>query len=95
MLYIINSGKGKFEIPEDIREKFNIAEDDDSLAVRINAGLIEWVLSEENETGLMVVDIPEGENVTDWGVWSFDGMEAAIAVVDGKITSLQEVKKNV
>jgi len=83
---------GGFHYPEKFCKQYNVEpydwvnydEDDE---YRFHDTLINWV--EENpqdSEGLCVVDIPD--DVTDWQIHDYDGLESILCVINGKIVWL-------
>ena len=90
MKVVLNICYGGFSLPEEFCKKYNLAWYSD--IKRTDPRLITFV--EENPelcqhfnfASLTVVEIPE--NVTDWQIHDYDGMESIIAVINGKIVWL-------
>lgn len=91
MKIVINGVFGGFHYPKKFCERYSLDRydwmdypDDE---YRFHDTLIDWVeKNPQDSEGLCVIDIPE--NVTDWQVHEYDGLESIICVIDGKIVWL-------
>ena len=85
MKIIINYDVGGYCVPDEIVELFGLKNpwDGNNHAVRTNPLFIQWVEAHEDETDLVVVEIPQ--EVTDYIIQECDGIETVLYVLDGKI----------
>ena len=90
MLVAIHNNYGGFNIPERlskiIKEKYSDLKDE--RAFRSNPYIINYIISHENSSDLIAVEVPD--DATDWEISDYDGREEIIAVVDGKIIHIKE-----
>lgn len=87
MKIVINRAWGGFTLPDEFCTNHDCNRysyyDDDNHAVRQNEELIE-IVSDENYNGVLkVCEIPD--EVTDWEINDYDGMESVIYVLNGKL----------
>lgn len=92
MKIVVNGTFGGFHYPEKFCERYSLDRYDwmdytDDDEYRFHDTLIDWVeKNPQDSEGLHVIDIPE--NVTDWQIHEYDGLESIICVIDGKIVWL-------
>lgn len=89
MKIVVNGTFGGFHYPKKFCERYSLEPYDwtDYTAddeYRFHDTLIDWVeKNPQDSEGLQVIDIPD--NVTDWQIHEYDGLESIICVIDGKI----------
>jgi hypothetical protein len=92
MKIVVNDTFGGFHYPEEFCKCYNDSPYDwmdytDDDEYRFHDNLIDWVeTNPQDSEGLRVIDIPD--NVTDWQIHEYDGLESIICVIDGKIVWL-------
>ena len=88
MKVVINSAFGGFCLPKGFVEQYDLESHwDFDGNTRTSAELISYIEEHGPEdTDLEVVEVPD--NVTDWEIHEYDGMESIICVIDGKIVWL-------
>ena len=84
MKVVLNKAYGGFHIPAPLLPVISTDWYDDSIEVRTDERLIEWVEHNKHKTDLRVVETDEGE-VTDFYISEYDGMETLIYVIGGKL----------
>ena len=92
MKIVLNRTFGGFHYPEKFCQRYGVGSYDwcnhiDNGEYRFQDSLIDWVeKNPQDSEGLRVIDIPE--DVTDWQIHEYDGVESIICVIDGKIVWL-------
>ena len=87
MTIVINKTYGGFWLPEEFCEAYGLDELNDDVE-RTDPRLVDFVLSHDNkyeDYGLLLVAVEIPDEATDWEMDEYDGMEAIIYVLDGKI----------
>ena len=85
MKVVLNRNWGGFSLGKQFVEHYGLEDeyDFDKLSRR-DPSLVDWVEKyPEDNPDLKVIEIPD--DVTDWQIHDYDGMESIIAVIDGKI----------
>lgn len=87
MKIVINRAWGGFTLPDEFCTNHDCNRysyyDDYGKEIRQNAELIE-IVSDENYNGVLkVCEIPD--EVTDWEINDYDGMESVVYVLNGKL----------
>lgn len=85
MKVVLNRNWGGFRLGEQFVKHYNPEDEwDFDKFSRNDPVLVDWVKKHpEDNPDLRIVEIPN--NVTDWQVHDYDGMESVIAVINGKI----------
>lgn len=90
MLVVVNGNFGGFCIPCELEEALDVEfRYDDSMEIRTNQLLIDWVLQHTEETDLTIVRVPI--DYTDLKIFEYDGIETLWYVQNGKIKVAEEV----
>ena len=90
MLVVVNGNFGGFRIPCELEEALDVEFIyDDSMEIRTNQLLIDWVLQHIEETDLTVVRVPS--DYTDLKIFDYDGVESIWYVQNGKIKIAERV----
>lgn len=85
MKVVLNRNWGGFTLGTQFVNYYNLEDewDFDKLS-RHDPSLVDWVEKHpEDNPNLRVIEVPN--DVTDWQIHNYDGIESVIAVIDGKI----------
>lgn len=92
MKIVLNRTYGGFHYGEGFVQKYGYSSIYDYLdmegdSFRTDPRLVNWIENNPSDNpSLKVYEIPD--NVTDWQIHEYDGMESIICVIDGKIVWL-------
>lgn len=97
MRVVINACFGGFHIDQEIKDMLGITTDEESVRTRTNPKLLTHVEMGRNTTNWrtckpVVLTIPD--NVTDWEIEEYDGLESITYVVDGMLHHAYPIRQD-